>query len=64
MFKKKAGSLHIDLGVALHSGSSSQYRYMEEGSQINNLDDGIYQSVTNYIDYRMGLVFMPSLKNR
>ncbi|MDH4058344.1 MAG: hypothetical protein OEU76_06245 [Cyclobacteriaceae bacterium] len=63
LFKKQPGSLNLDLGVALHSGSSTDYRYMGEGSQSVSLDDGIYQSVTNYIDYRIGFVFVPEWRD-
>jgi hypothetical protein len=63
LFKKQTGSLNLDLGAALHSGSSTSYRYMDEGSQSVTLNEGVYQSVTNYIDYRIGFLFVPSWKN-
>lgn len=59
LFKKETGSLNLDLGVTLHSGSSTKYRYMDEGSLSISLNDGTYKSVTNYIDYRIGFLFVP-----
>lgn len=64
IFKKEPGTINLDLGVALHSGSSTDYRYMPEGSLSDTLDDGVYKSVTNYIDYRIGLLFVPSWKSK
>lgn len=59
VFKKEPGPVNLDLGVALHSGSSTDYRYMREGSQSVTLEDGVYRSVTNYMDYRIGILFSP-----
>ena len=64
IFNKKPGNVNLDLGIALHSGSSTDYRYMNEGSQAITLHDGIYQSVTNYIDYRIGFLFVNAWRNQ
>ena len=61
--EKQQSNANLDLGASLHSGSKTGYRYMPEGSQSATLDDGSYQSVTNYIDYRIGIIFNPSWKN-
>lgn len=61
--EKQQGNVNLDLGASLHSGSKTGYRYMAEGSQSTSLDEGTYQSVTNYIDYRIGIIFNPSWKN-
>ncbi len=61
--EKQQGNVNLDLGASLHSGSKAGYRYMKEGSQSVTLDDGTYKSVTNYIDYRIGIIFNPSWKN-
>jgi hypothetical protein len=61
--EKKPGMVSLDLGASIHSGSKTDYRFMQEGSQSSTLDDGTYQSVTNYIDYRLGVIFNPSFKN-
>ncbi len=60
---KVQGNVNLDLGATLHSGSKTDYRYMAEGSQSLSLDDGTYKSVTNYIDYRIGVAFNPKWKN-
>ena len=59
---RKVGVANLDLGVSVHSGSSAIYRYMPEGTSTTSLDEGTYQSVTNYIDYRIGLVLIPSAR--
>ena len=64
IFKKEAGVINLDLGAAVHSGSTANYRYMPEGTLSDTLDDGVYKSVTNYIDYRIGLLFIPSQRVR
>ncbi len=56
LFKNEPGIVNLDLGVAAHSGSKTDYRYMREGTQSVTLDDGVYRSVTNYMDYRIGVL--------
>lgn len=60
--EKKQGTVNLDLGASLHTGSTAKYRYMPESSQSSTLENGTFQSVTNYIDYRIGLIFIPSAR--
>ncbi len=60
---KVQSNVNLDLGVSWHSGTSTDYRYMREGSQSTTLNDGTYQSVTNYVDYRIGVLFNPRWRN-
>ena len=62
--EKQQGLVNLDLGVSLHSGSKTDYRYMQEGSLSTTLDDGTFKSVTNYIDYRIGIIFNPGWRNK
>lgn len=60
--EKKPGVANLDLGINVHTGTTAEYRYMPEGQQPSSLDEGTYQSVTNYVDYRIGLILIPSAR--
>ena len=60
---KTQGNVNLDLGASVHSGTKTDYRYMAEGSQSVSLNAGTYQSVTNYIVYRIGVIFNPKCEN-
>jgi hypothetical protein len=51
------GTLWIDLGASFHSGTTTEYRYMPEGGPAVPLEAGHYESLTNYMGYRLGFVF-------
>lgn len=50
-----AGRTYIDLGAGLHSGTSTTYRYVTRDQNIP-LDQGRYRSLTDYLDFRLGLI--------
>ena len=60
--EKKQGTVNLDMGVSLHTGSATEYRFMAENSQSTTLNNGTFQSVTNYVDYRVGLIFIPAAR--
>jgi hypothetical protein len=60
--EKKQGVANLDLGINVHTGTSTEYRYMPEGTKPMSLDEGTFQSVTNYVDYRIGIVLIPSAR--
>lgn len=53
----EAGRLWIELGVNVHSGTVTDYRYMPEGGASVPLDEGEYESLTHYVGYKVGFVF-------
>lgn len=60
---KKEGFVNFDFGMALHSGSNSTYRYMPNAEPTASFSDGNYNSLTNYIDYRIGLIINPKWRS-
>lgn len=46
----------IDIGVNAHSGTESDYRNFKTADQ-GILNNGNHSSLTNYIDYRVGVLF-------
>ncbi len=49
------GSVWLNAGVNVHSGSRADYRYMPESDQSTSFDDGHYKSLTHYVGYRLGV---------
>jgi len=54
--KGSSGRYAIDLGVSWLSGTHSTYRNVEHATNVNNLEEGRYHSLTGYVDYRMGFI--------
>lgn len=54
---KELGKLWIDLGVNMNSGSNTEYRNAPAISQEYSLNEGVMESLTNYIGYRVGVMF-------
>lgn len=57
IFSKEAGKAWIDMGVNLNSGSTADYRNAPAISQEYSLKEGVFNSLTSYIGYRLGVVF-------
>ncbi|MGL1886085.1 MAG: hypothetical protein OCD76_06190 [Reichenbachiella sp.] len=60
------GSYHnrvwLDAGVTANTGSNTQYRSVTEEDQ--SLDEGNYESLTNYVHYRIGVKYFFGKKVR
>jgi len=56
MFSESVGSAWIDLGVNLNSGSNSSYRNAPAISQKYSIEEGIFESLTSYVGYRIGVI--------
>jgi len=54
---EKPGRVWLNLGAMLNSGSNTDYRYMSEGGTSASLSDGQYESLTNYVGYKFGVIF-------
>jgi hypothetical protein len=55
IFNGQPGRVQVDLGFGFHNGTSSSYRYVTKDQTIA-LDQGRYQSLTDYLDFRFGVV--------
>lgn len=59
IFNGTPGDILLDAGVNFHSGTSASYRNFEmvDGTAAT-LDDGTFQTLTNYVDYKIGVAFL------
>ena len=54
---KGLGNLWLDFGVNMNSGSNTEYRNAPAISQEYSLNEGVMESLTNYIGYRIGVMW-------
>ncbi len=58
LFHGTPGNFLLDIGANYHNGTSASYRNFEMvDGPINSLDDGTFQSLTDYLDYKIGVAF-------
>ncbi|MGI9544401.1 MAG: hypothetical protein ACR2MX_14165 [Cyclobacteriaceae bacterium] len=59
LFSKNApGRLWIEMTIGYNTGSRATYRNIPESANGQmSLDEGHYRSLTNYVDYRVGVLF-------